>query len=44
MDVASYTPEQIRWMITIHVVFVSSGVLLALMDFIAARTKLSRKM
>ncbi len=39
MDVAKYPPEQIRWMVTIHLVFVVSGVLLALMDWISARSK-----
>jgi uncharacterized protein (TIGR00645 family) len=37
MDVDKYPPEQLRWMIVLHVVFVASGVLLALMDWIASR-------
>lgn len=38
------TPESnIKWMIIIHVVFVISGVFLALMDYIAARTKVIKK-
>lgn len=39
MDVAKYPPEQVRWMVIIHLVFVVSGVLLALMDFISVRAK-----
>lgn len=33
MDVGQHTPDQIRWMVIIHLVFVSSGVLLAAMDW-----------
>ncbi len=39
MDVGKTPEHQIKWMIIIHVVFVISGVLLALMDMIASRTK-----
>lgn len=39
MDVNKYTDNHIMWMVVIHVVFVVSGVLLALMDKIAAGTK-----
>lgn len=39
MDVHKYSEDQIRWMVIIHLVFVISGVLLALMDFVAARAK-----
>lgn len=39
MDVEKTPENQIRWMIIIHVVFVTSGVFLALMDYISARTK-----
>jgi uncharacterized protein (TIGR00645 family) len=39
MDVEKYDAERIRWMVVIHLVFVVSGVLLALMDWITARTK-----
>ncbi|MCG6112417.1 MAG: TIGR00645 family protein [Paracoccus sp.] len=39
MDVAQYDPEQIRWMVIIHLVFVISGVLLAAMDWIANHAK-----
>lgn len=39
MDVEKASENQIRWMVIIHLVFVVSGVLLALMDRIAAGTK-----
>lgn len=39
MDVGKVTDEQIRWMVIIHLVFVISGVLLALMDWIAAKAR-----
>lgn len=39
MDVHKYSEEKIRWMVIIHLVFVVSGVLLALMDYISARSK-----
>ncbi len=39
MDVHKTSDDQIRWMVIIHLVFVVSGVLLALMDRIAASTK-----
>lgn len=39
MDVTSTSPEQIRWMVIIHLVFVISGVLLALMDWITVKAK-----
>ncbi|MTH65589.1 TIGR00645 family protein [Paracoccus shanxieyensis] len=43
MDVAHYTPEHIRWMVVIHLVFVISGVLLAAMDWIASHAKTLKK-
>ncbi len=43
MDVGKTPEHHIRWMIIIHVVFVVSGVFLALMDMIAARTKYFKK-
>ena len=43
MDVGKSTPEQIQTMIIIHLVFVVSGVLLACMDFIAAKAKMAKK-
>ena len=39
MDVANLDDRNIKWQIYIHLVFVISGVLLALMDFIASKTK-----
>jgi len=43
MEVDKTSEQQIRWMIIIHLVFVVSGVLLALMDYIAAATKKQKK-
>lgn len=34
-----FDPTQLRWLVIIHLTFVASGVLLALMDWINARTK-----
>jgi len=42
MDVKKYNDKEIEWMVIIHLVFVASGVLLALMDYIATAAK-SRK-
>ncbi len=42
MDVSKYPQEKIIWMISIHLVFVVSGVLLASMDLIAAKTKATK--
>lgn len=39
MDISKYEPEQLRWMVIIHCVFVTSGVLLALMDHLVVRSK-----
>lgn len=39
MNVEKATDRQIQWMVMIHVVFVISGVLLALMDWIAVKAK-----
>ena len=35
---APFDPAQLRWMVVIHLTFVVSGVLLALMDWITSRT------
>ncbi|MFN7611871.1 MAG: YqhA family protein, partial [Alphaproteobacteria bacterium] len=35
MDLNKYTDREIQWMVVIHIVFVVSGVLLALMDKMA---------
>lgn len=43
MAVGDTSDQKIRWMIIIHLVFVVSGVLLALMDYIAAGTKHMKK-
>ncbi len=43
MDVEKTSDDQIRWMVIIHLVFVISGVLLALMDWIAANAKVTKK-
>lgn len=39
MEVKKYSEQEITWMIIIHIVFVGSGVLLALMDRISAGAK-----
>lgn len=43
MDVNKLSEKEIFWMVTIHLVFVVSGVLLALMDLVAAKTKAAKK-
>lgn len=43
MDIEKYQEKHIYWLIIIHLVFVVSGVLLALMDLISAKTKLMKK-
>jgi uncharacterized protein (TIGR00645 family) len=43
MDVGKTPETHIKWMVTIHIVFVISGVLLALMDRIAASSKQFKK-
>ena len=35
--------QEIKWMIIIHLVFVASGVLLAIMDYIASKTIVREK-
>lgn len=39
MDIAKYDTTQIMWMVLIHLVFVGSGVMLALMDHFVVRSK-----
>jgi len=39
MDIKKYTESEIQWMVVIHVVFVLSGVMLALMDHLVVRSK-----
>ena len=43
MDIEKTPPETIQWMVIIHLVFVTSGVLLALMDCVAAKGKSFKK-
>ena len=39
MDIKKYTEQEIYWMVIIHVVFVVSGVMLALMDYLVQKSK-----
>ncbi|WP_191062505.1 TIGR00645 family protein [Geminicoccus harenae] len=39
MNVSTMSPTNLRWMVTIHMVFVLSGVLLAVMDWVAGLAK-----
>ena len=39
MSLKDHTDREIKWQIVIHIVFIASGVLLALMDWIASKTK-----
>lgn len=39
MEIHDSDPDELRWMAIIHVVFVGSGVLLALMDYITAKAE-----
>ena len=43
MDVHKTSENEIKWMVIIHIAFVFSGVLLAVMDRIAASTKIKKK-
>ena len=43
MDLVKYTDRDVKWMVIIHLVFVTSGVLLALMDKVAVSAKDSKK-
>ena len=38
MDIERVSDRDIQWMIIVHLVFIISGVLLAIMDFIASKT------
>jgi uncharacterized protein (TIGR00645 family) len=44
MNVKDVSDREVQWMIAIHLVFIVSGVMLALMDKIAASTKASKKL
>jgi uncharacterized protein (TIGR00645 family) len=39
MDITKYSDHEIKWMVIIHIVFVASGVMLALMDTLAVKSK-----
>ena len=39
MNIDRTSDEEIKWLVIIHIVFIFSGLFLALMDFIAASTK-----
>ena len=39
MSLKDHTDREVKWQIIIHLVFIASGVLLALMDWIASKTK-----
>ena len=43
MDIDNISKERIFLMLDIHLTFVSSGVLLALMDYISAKAKMNKK-
>lgn len=43
MDVSKIPTEQVMWLVIIHLVFVISGVLLALMDKITVQSKVLKK-
>ena len=43
MDLSKKSDQEIKWMIIIHLVFVASGVLLAIMDYIASKTIVREK-
>jgi uncharacterized protein (TIGR00645 family) len=39
MDLSQISDREIFWMIIVHVVFIFSGVLLALMDYVTSKSK-----
>ena len=43
MEIKKYDEREIMWMVIIHVVFIFSGVMLALMDKISASAKLTKR-
>jgi uncharacterized protein (TIGR00645 family) len=43
MDIDKYPEAQVRWMVILHLVFVASGVLLALMDWVSGLSKVNKK-
>jgi len=38
LDIGTKTEQELRWMVIIHLVFVVSGVMLAIMDYIASKS------
>jgi uncharacterized protein (TIGR00645 family) len=38
LDISTKTEQELRWMVIIHLVFVLSGVMLAVMDYIASKS------
>ena len=40
MDIGKYQESEIRWMVTIHIVFVGSGLCLAIIEHLITRSKL----
>ncbi len=44
MEIKKYETDEIMWMVIIHLVFVTSGVMLALMDRLAASSKITKKL
>ncbi len=42
MEIGKHEPGELRWMIALHLTFVVSGVLMALMDWIKARAHVTR--
>jgi uncharacterized protein (TIGR00645 family) len=39
LDISTKTEQELRWMVIIHLVFVVSGVMLAVMDYIASKSE-----
>jgi uncharacterized membrane protein YqhA len=39
MDIQKYDAHEVYWMVIIHAVFVTSGVMLALMDYLVQKSK-----
>ena len=39
LDISTKTDQELRWMVIIHLVFVVSGVMLAVMDYIASKSE-----
>jgi uncharacterized protein (TIGR00645 family) len=42
MGISQATEFQVKWMVTIHLVFILSGLLLATMDYVSVKTKTSK--